>query len=724
MMTAHAPLFRSLLSTIVGLISLPCWAASPASVEQLPVDRFDEYPPGAFPPHPWKQLGASAPDLTLTLEPSAESPFPGNTVHGKGFLLRDRSSSAGKGSGFGCDFVETPAGDVYLGFDFQLGPDGGEKGLGLQVDLTDASNRGLQLRLSRQQGLQVRQADGTFVPLCPLVPGKWYHLGVTISPDRKAVFRLFTPDGKISNLPTDRVPVVFPEHGPFQFQQLALAKDSVRLPEGDGFSSLRFTSLGEEADQGSWMIDHITMAGQVDADRTAWLPFKRDLRPSDRKVLAYYYPIYPSGLSSQDTGLGWYPLSTLNAAIPIDPKRLEAGTKYFYHPLPRVPLKEGLSEEEELLLGREEEIRLARQMGLDGFIVDFFAQPREHGGQHYFNRISFTMLDAASRGPEKFSIIPAVYAGREEADPVEYANSPVFKKAWESPATLRTADGRMIISMWLTERQTPEWWKKALAELEHLGYPSVLLTQFNSMNRLEDFSDVAMGMSNWGPRTPLRTKWVEEARKYTKLVVAPIATHDIRSRGSIFWEAENFDTLRRTWMTAIEDNADWVCINTWSDYSEQAMAPSTAIGFALYDLSAYYAQWFKTGQAPEIIRDVFYYSYRRHHSSLEPAHGKKWKAVKVAGKDTAEDQIELLAFLKEPGELTIRIGDEKFRKKAEAGIVSFKVPLPPNKAFTPEFGLERDGRSVIRGFGRYAILDRIEYPNMLYHSGVLIGPEN
>jgi hypothetical protein len=243
------------------------------------------------------------------------------------------------------------------------------------------------------------------------------------------------------------------------------------------------------------------------------------------------------------------------------------------------------------------------------------------------------------------------------------------------------------------------------------------------MNRLADFSDVAMGMSHWGPRTPLRTRWVEEARKYTKLVVAPVATHDIRSRGSIFWEAENFDTLRRTWMTAIEDKADWVCINTWSDYSEQAMAPSTAIGFALYDLSAYYAQWFKTGRAPEIIRDVLYYSYRRHHSALEPTHGKKWKAVKVAGKDTAEDQIELLAFLKEPGELTIRIGEEVFRKKADAGIVSFKVPLPPNKAFTPEFGLERAGKPVIRGFGRYAVLDRIEYPNMLYHSGVLVGLE-
>lgn len=725
-MTYSSILAGGFLAMTVAFFPLPCGAAQPlASVEQLPVERFDEYPAGFFPPHPWRQVGKLASDLSLTLEASAESPFPANLVNGKGFRLRDESSSGGKGSGLACDFVQTPAGEVYLGFDFQLESRGGGQGLDLQTELMDSSGRGMLLRMSREGGLQVMGADGSYVSLASLAQGKWYHLGVTISSDRKASFSLYSAEGKKSNLPTDRVPVVFPEESPFHFVRLPMQADSVQLPESDGYSTLRFISTGEDERQGTWTVDNITMAGKVDADRSAWLPFKpQHLGESDRKVLAYYYPIYPSGASSQDTGLGWYPLSTMNAAIPIDPKRLEAGTKYFYHPLPRVPLKSGLSKEEALIQGREEEILLARQMGLDGFIVDFFSYPADTGGQEYFNNVSFAMLDAASRQQDNFKIIPAVYAGSEDADPVAYANSPVFKKAWESSATMRTKDGRMIISMWLTERQTPEWWKKALAELTRLGYPSALLTQFNSMGKLKDFSDVAIGMSNWGPRTPLRTNWVEEARKYTPLVVAPIAPHDIRSRGSIFWEAENFDTLRRTWLTAIEDKADWACINTWSDYSEQAMAPSTAIGFAPYDISAYYAQWFKTGQAPEIVRDVLYYSYRRHHSSLEAAHGKKWTAVKVAGKDTAEDKIEVLGFLKEPGELTIRMGDEVLRHKADAGVVSFKVPLPANKAFTPEFGLERDGKQVLHGAGQYAVLDQIEYPNMLYHSGVLTSPEN
>ena len=692
-----------------------------SSAEQLPVDRFDEYPAGKFPPPPWERVGPDDPGLSLSLEACAESPFPANAVHGKGFRLKDETGSVGNNAGLAIRFLSAPEDRLYLGFDFQLEP--GEEGVDLLVALTDETGEGLQLTMSRKDGLRVLAGDGKTRKVAPLEEGKWYHLGTTIGADRRAGFELFTSEGKTSNLPSDRVPVVFPEESPFSFPRLPVLNETVLLPGNGRFCRLSFVSPDAAGRRGAWMIDNIAMAGQVDANRLAWLPFQplptEKMRKLKHKVLAYYYPIYPTGASSQDTGLSWYALSTINASIPIDPKRVQAGTKYFYHPLLRPPLEKGLSREEELLQGREEEIRLAKQMGLDGFVVDFFSYPGEQGGQEYFQKISFAMLDAAARMDPDFKIIPAVYARGEDADPVQYANSPVFERAFHSPATMRTSDGRMVISMWLTERYPAEWWKKALAELERLGRPASLLTQFNSMGKLGEFAPIVEGMSHWGPRTPLRTNWVEKAREHTKLVVAPVAPHDIRSRGSIFWEAENFDTLRRSWQTAIEDHADWVCINTWSDYSEQAMAPSTAIGFAPYDISAYYAQWFKTGEAPEIIRDVLYYSYRRHHSSLEPTHGQKWKAVKVAGKDTAEDQIELLSFLKEPGELQIHIDDKVYRKEAEAGITSFKIPLPTDKAFTPKFALLRSGKPVIEESGRTAVLDRIEFPNMLYYSGVL-----
>lgn len=90
---------------------------------------------------------------------------------------------------------------------------------------------------------------------------------------------------------------------------------------------------------------------------------------------------------------------------------------------------------------------------------------------------------------------------------------------------------------------------------------------------------------------------------------------------------------------------------------------------------------------------------------------------------TARNDIELLAFLKEPGELRIQAGDEIHSEVAGAGIRSLKAPIPPGVAFSPVFSLLRNGRPVLQGRGRYAILDRLEYPNLLYHAGILTKDE-
>ena len=682
-------------------------AASVRSTEQLPVDRFDEYPAGEFPPHPWKPAAPPVEGVKVVLSPEAESVFPNNKVTGKGLAVTDESTTAGRGQGITCEFLPPPAGGVYLGYDFRLlkGKDG--EGLDLECHLTNEAGEGLVVSMGKSEGLRIRDAEGKWHHIVSLTYDRWYHVGITLTPDHQAQVSFFTQQSK-------KTPV-------------GLGKISIPIPPVSDFTRLRFVSSGEAAQTGGWQVDNVSMGGRVDAPRTEWWPFQRvpdkELRDSKRKAFAYYYPIYSSGASSEDPGLSWYVLTTLNASTEVDPRRKDAGTKLFYHPLLRPPLPADLSREEQLIVGREEEIRIARQMGLDGFVVDFFAYPADTGGQKYFDQVSFATLKAAERVDPDFKIIPAVYSSDENLDPVKYAQAPVFRIASESPAVLRTPDGKMVISMWLTERHSAEWWKAVLGELERLGRPAVLVTQFNSMDKLEEFAPVVAGMSHWGPRTPRQTGWIEAARKVAPLVVAPVAPHDIRSRGSIFWESQNFDTLRHTWRMAIEEGADWVFINTWSDYSEQAMAPSKSIGFAPYDLSAYYLQWFKTGKAPEIVRDVLYYSYRRHHSGLEPAHGKKWKVVAEGDNRKVRDEIELLAFLKEPGQLRIRMGDEVFTKDAPAGVTSFKVPLPPGKSFTPEFLLVRDGRTVLGGFGRYAVLDRIEYPNMLYHSGVIAGKE-
>jgi len=513
----------------------------------------------------------------------------------------------------------------------------------------------------------------------------------------------------------------------------------------DFFERLEFASEGQDSRLGSWTVDNVCMAGKVDAPREALLPFKQlpidELRKAERKVFAYYF-IYGSGYSDEDPGLSWYTRTCLNPSTLPDchKDRAGAGTEFLYRPLPRPPMKGALSKEEVRLKGMEEELRLIREQGVDGFLVDFWANPHPTNGQAYFSKNSFAILDAIQNVDPSMKVVPAVYCNTKkggvngeadaDSDPIEYANSPIIAKILAHPSTYRLPDGRALLSMWLSETHSPAWWTKVMEELKRKGTPAALLAQFNSYGKLADFAPMTWGMAHWGPRTPCDYDWAKRVKALPGGVkcVFPIVEQDVRTRGCELWESQNSETLRHQWDLAIKDSSDWAFIYTWSDFSEQAMQPSTCLGFAPHDLNAYYTQWFKTGRQPEIVRDVLYYFHRKSHTEAEQLKGDKWRfRDEGAAKGSLEDkrnQIELLAFLKEPGTLRIDVAGKAYEMEAKAGIVSFKAPLPKGQEFAPVFTLTRDGKTVVSGASHYTVLDKVEYPNMLYCSGVIPAPEN
>jgi len=258
-----------------------------------------------------------------------------------------------------------------------------------------------------------------------------------------------------------------------------------------------------------------------------------------------------------------------------------------------------------------------------------------------------------------------------------------------------------------------------LAALEKNGIKAAFVPQFNSLTHLTEFSSISYGMANWGPRTPGHFDWVSRVKGLTTKCIFPIVEQDIRTRGPMYFESEGSALLRGLWENAIADGADWAYINTWSDYTEQAMAPSRAIGFAPFDMDAYYTQWFKTGSKPEIKRDVLYYFYRIHHSSAPAARGAVWTMPPWVQNRDPYNWIEVVGFLKKPGTLRIDVDGKTYEKEAPAGITSFKAPVPPGRTFVPVFSLERGGKTVVSRPGQYAVLDKVEFRNLLCHSGVI-----
>lgn len=715
----HLRITLSILLAIYG-VGASHLNAKPApsplvGVEQLPVDRFDEYLAGSLPPFPWKPVGKFSNGVNLSLQEKAESPFIGNRVTGKGLVMTDNDPKAGEGCGIEYSFAPPPPHQLYLGFDFQVaeGAPLGQR-VNLECELTDASGQGLKLRLGEADQLQAGSSKGQAKTIAPLEPGQWYHLTVDFPSSNRAVV-------SVSDFANQQHPITS--------CTIELGKKALL------YRHLRFLNSGGEERTGAWSLDNILMAGQVDSPRTAWWPFRqaplKELRGAQRKVYAYYYEIYTSGYSDQDPGLTAYTRRLFNPTLTAE-DRVKAGTELLYRPLPRPRMAAGLSKEEVLIRAMEEEVRLAIQMGLDGFLLDFFALPDTYADAdniRTYNQRSFALMEAAQRVDPQFKIIPAIYAGPTPVNDPEiankladdYADSPIVEKALKHPQALRLEDGRVILSKWGTERYTAAWWERAVNRLNAKDTPTAFIGQFNgcSAQQLSPYSPVCYGMADWGPRSPIDYHWATTARPLTSLVISPVALQDVRTRERCYWESCNSDALRKMWQAAITDKPDWVFITTWSDYTEQAQAPSTAIGFAPYDLNAYYLQWFKLGTQPEITKDVLYYFYRRHHTEIDPGRGEKWRLIKDKNGSDTRNEIELLAFLKEPGELIIQTGATSQTMQAAAGINSFKVPLPAGKSFTPIFTLRRNEKTILSGHGRYTILDKIEFPNLLYHAGVV-----
>jgi len=679
------------------------------SVEDLPVDRFDEYAESSFPPWPWVRAGATAPGVDVALHAEGESPFCGNKVTGKGLVMKDTSTTAGQGAGATYGFTPPPEGDVYVGFDFlyENGPKG--EGLDFTCQLRGVDGVGLLLHMGEGDNLTAAGADGRPVQLAAVRPKSWYHVSAVVKQEGLATVTL-------TDFARDRN------------KHVKLPAFKMAMPAA--FNSLAFISAGPDERTGAWTLDNVCMAGRVDASRSAWLAFDQapleTLRQSPHKVLAYYF-IYSSGYSEEDPGLSWYTRTVLNPSGNTKPDRAAAGTELLYRPLPRPPMDDQLAKEEIHIRGMEEEVRLASQQGMDGFLVDFWAKPNATNGQAWFTKDSFAILDAAVRVGNGFKIVPAVYSSSnkdgingeadEGCDAIEFANSPIIKRICEHAATMRLADGRVVLSQWLAERHSVAWWKKVMEQMEKNGHPIAFLPQFNSYGKLEDFATISYGMAHWGPRTLREYDWLARVRRFEGMkCVFPIVEQDVRTRGCELFESSNSETLRHLWRLAIDGPADWAFIDTWSDFTEQAMEPSTGIGFAPYDLNAYYTQWFKTGAQPKIVRDRLYYFYRKQHTDAEQAKGAKWK-FRDGG--AAGNEIELLAFLTAPGTLTIEAAEQTYRMEAPAGITSFKAPLPKGVAFVPRFTLARDGQTILSQPGHFAVLDKVEFPNLLYCSGVI-----
>jgi hypothetical protein len=344
----------------------------------------------------------------------------------------------------------------------------------------------------------------------------------------------------------------------------------------------------------------------------------------------------------------------------------------------------------------QQEVRLAIARGITGFTIDVMSAKEATDPNSHLHML----LSAAQAVDPRFKIVvmPDISALKGDANAVVQ----VIAAAAASPAAYRLSDGRLAVTAFNASLNPPDWWSGVFTQLKSQGITVAFVPTFLGWTGQADaFAAISHGFSDWGTATASASERTQgdpgiAHNRYGKIYMLSVDPQQYRPKGSIYWEAGNSSAFRNSWMSAINGNADWVQVVTWSDFSESSqIEPYTDttlrrdIGTGFYDLNAYYASWYLTGKAPAITHDVLYYFFRREPTNAaSPAQSMPNKIVN----GTPEDNIEMLAFLTAPGILKISIGGRNFTQPAPAGVTSFKIPTQPGM---PAFSVARDGNDVL-----------------------------
>jgi hypothetical protein len=455
----------------------------------------------------------------------------------------------------------------------------------------------------------------------------------------------------------------------------------------------------------------------IDACVPFAMPDSAALFASPKKVFAHYFYPFPLQIDNQPAAQDYYNRNHLNPNGEAG-KWAAKGGFLRQRPLP-VAAGSGANWQ---LANVEQEVRMAIARGITGFTIDVMSVKEATDPNSHLH----SLFTAAQSVDPRFKIMVMPDVAALKADAV--AVTQIIASIASHPAAYRLNDGRLVVTAFNAGANPPQWWSSIFAQLKSQGINVAFVPTFLGWGgKADSFAAISAGFGDWGTATAsvsdrMKADPATAHSNYGKMFMMPVGPQQYRPKDSIYWEADNSAAFRNAWTSAIDGGADWVQIVTWSDISESSeIEPYTDatlrrdIGTGFYDLNAYYATWFLLGKQPAITHDVLYFFYRREPTTAaSPAQSTPNQARNSA----PQDNIELLAFLTSPGQLSITIGGQTMTQNAPAGITSFKVPT---QAGFPTFSVSRNGSTAVSFQAPVEIFGRGGLPSgvidMTYWSG-------
>jgi hypothetical protein len=434
----------------------------------------------------------------------------------------------------------------------------------------------------------------------------------------------------------------------------------------------------------------VTSSNNGDACLPSTMPSADTLFSSTKKVFAHYFYPFPLSIDNLEAAVDYYNTQYLTKDGESG-KWLTVGGYLRQRPIGTTPSL--LSNWQQLNM--EAEIRTAIARGITGFTYDSMSVTDATESTSPLQML----LAAAQAVDSRFKIVvmPDLSAlGSDSAAVVQ-----IIAAAAKSPAAYRLSDGSLVVSAFDAGLNSAAWWQSVLSTLSAQGIKIAFVPTFLGWSGYAAaFAPFSYGFADWGTATAPASAAMQSApatvhSTYNKIFMMPVGPQQFRPKDSLYWEAGNSGAFRNAWGSAIQGDADWVQVVTWSDFSESSeVQPYTdatlnpSIGTGYYNLNGYYAAWFSTGQQPTITHDVLYYFYRREPTT---AAATAQSTTDTVSGTPASNNIELLAFLTAPGQLSITIGGHTYTQSAAAGVTSFTIPTQPG---VPQFALSRNGAQV------------------------------
>lgn len=399
----------------------------------------------------------------------------------------------------------------------------------------------------------------------------------------------------------------------------------------------------------------------------------------DRLVFAHYFLPNPISLDNQPPDSDYYARNYLTPHGEAD-KHVRVGGLQRDRPLPRDPIADPQWEVRDL----ETEIRTAADAGIDGFSLNIGTLHRTGDSQP--SAADNMMTAAQNVGGFPIMLMADMNGELGTVDPETFVDE--LSRYAASPATFRLADGRLVISAFAAEKRDVDWWSQVIAIFAERDETVALVPTFlDPVAQLDEFAPISYGMGDWGGRNPAfvpvddtgpssPAALIERAHDLGVRWMQPVAAQDARPRTALYDEAANSTTLRQSWQAALDNGADWVQIVTWNDYSEGTqIAPSVHNEYALLDLTSYFLSVYKTGRAPQILRDTVYLSHRNQFHDARPAFVSADPMLPRTGGTAPRDTIEVLVFATAPAVVHVDAGAERYECAVTPGVGSCTFPL-------------------------------------------------